>query len=308
MGSFRRNEIFVGCPSEKFPRSVGTVSTWAIQMPFLRNGAGCYSEHLQRCRSYGTIFNVGQRLKHIFRINIVVCLLLSVVVLPAQNNAHKDLRKADKAYQDKNFSDAEVGYRRALEKDNSTKGNYNLGNSTYRQERYDESIKHYQAAAEAAKDRTTKARAFHNLGNALYQKGDFKQSIEAYKNALRQNPNDLDTKRNLTNALRRLPPPPPQQQNQQNQQGGGEKKKDDQQQPPQDQQQPNPGEENQDQKEEEKQDQSQEQKSSGQKEQPQDLSKQEAKELLEIMDQEEQKVQQKLKKAQAKKGRSAKDW
>lgn len=57
-----------------------------------------------------------------------------------------------------------------------------------------------------AKDHTAKARAYHNLGNALYQKGQFKESVEAYKNALRQNPNDLETKRNLTNALHHFLP------------------------------------------------------------------------------------------------------
>ncbi|MBI5913999.1 MAG: tetratricopeptide repeat protein [Bacteroidetes bacterium] len=228
-----------------------------------------------------------------FRVNIVVCLLLSAVVLSAQNSAHKDLRKADKAYQDKNFPDAEVSYRRALEKENSMQGNYNLGNSTYRQDRFDEAVKHYQSAAEAAKDRTTKARAYHNLGNSLYQKGDYKQSIEAYKNALRQNPNDLDTKRNLANALRRLPPP------QQNQQGSGDQQKD------QDKQQ---NQQEQDQNQDQPPPQNQQPAEGQPKEQPQDLSKEEARQLLEIMDQEEQKVQQKLKKAQAKNKKSSKDW
>lgn len=231
------------------------------------------------------------------KIKAGAALLFCSAMLTAQT-AHKDLRQADKAYQNGNFPEAELGYRKAIEKDNSIKGNYNLGNTTYRQEHYDESIKHYQAAAEVAKDRSTKARAYHNLGNALYKKGQYKESVEAYKNALRQNPNDIDTKRNLTNALRRLPPP--QQQDQQNDKKDNKDKDK--------QNQENQQQKDSDQSPDQNQDQNQKQKSSGQKEQPQDLNKQEAKELLEIMDQEEQKVQQKLKKAQAKKGRSAKDW
>ena len=233
-------------------------------------------------------------MKQFLKINTVFVLLLVAVVLPAQN-AHKDLRKADQAYKSGSYADAEASYRKAIEKDNSTKGNYNLGNSTYRQERFDESIKHYQSAADAAKDRTTKARAYHNLGNALYQKGQYKESVEAFKNALRQNPNDLDTKRNLANALRRLPPPPPKQ-DQQNQQGENKENKDQQDQQKQQNQQPQQGERQQDQQQpqDEQNQQDQQQKSSGSKEQPQDLSRQEAMELLEIMDQEEQKVQQKL--------------
>ena len=129
------------------------------------------------------------------KINAVLALLFLACAMHAQN-AHKDLRQADKAYKSGSYPDAESAYRKAVEKENSPKGNYNLGNTTYRQEKYDDAIKSYQAAAEMAKDRTAKARAYHNLGNAFYQKGQYKESVEAYKNALRQNPNDLGTKRN----------------------------------------------------------------------------------------------------------------
>jgi Ca-activated chloride channel family protein len=255
-------------------------------------------------RRYFCVFNSVKYLtmKQFLKINTVILLVFCAAAMDAQT-AHKELRQADKSYKSGNYANAEANYRKALEKDNSTKGNYNLGNSTYRQERFDESVKHYQAAAEAAKDRTTKARAYHNLGNAHYQKGQYKESVDAYKNALRQNPNDIETKRNLTNALRRLPPPPPQQQDQQNQKGENKDKKDQKDQKDQQQQDQQNQEEQKDQQQNDKQRQN-----SNSKEQPQDLSKQEAKELLEIMDQEEQKVQQKLKKAQAKKGRTSKDW
>ena len=89
-------------------------------------------------------------MNYFFKIKTTVALVFFAGAIMAQT-AHKDLRQADKAYQDKNFPEAEAGYRKALEKDNSTKGNFNLGNSTYRQEHFDESIKHYQTAAEAAK-------------------------------------------------------------------------------------------------------------------------------------------------------------
>lgn len=245
-----------------------------------------------------------------YKIAIAFCLLASATIA---QSVHKYLLKGDEAYENGNYAEAEVNYRRALEKDNTIKGTYNLGNSTYRQERYDEAIRQYEAAAENAKDRSTKARAFHNLGNAHYQKGDFRESIEAYKNALRLNPGDLATKRNLANALRKLPPP-----QQQSQPSQGKDKKDPQDQKkdqdqsdsqPQQQDQPGKNEESENPDENQEQNEQQEQQqSSGAKERPQDLSKEEARQLLEIMDQEEQKVQQKLRKAQAKNRKSAKDW
>lgn len=229
--------------------------------------------------------------------------MLSLLTFAATaQDAHKWLRKGDKAYEDKNFSDAEVNYRRALEKENSPKGTYNLGNSTYRQERYDEAVKHFESAAAAAKDNAAKARAYHNLGNAHFKNQKYQESIEAYKNALRLNPNDLDTKQNLANALRRLPPPPPPQ----NQQSQGQENKDQQQQQQQQQNQQN--QQSGENKNENEQQQQQQESPSGQQEQPQDLSKEEAQQLLEIMNQEEQKVQQKLRKAQGKNKKSSKDW
>ena len=245
-------------------------------------------------------------MKYFLKITFAAWACLLTMEAQAQD-AHKWLLKGDKAYEDKNFSEAEVNYRRALEKDNSAQGAYNLGNSTYRQERYDEAVRHYESVTESARDNVTRARAFHNLGNAHFQNQKYKESIDAYKNALRLNPDDMDTRRNLVNALRRLPPPPPPQ----SQQGDSQQQKDqNQQQNQQQQQQQNqsPQQDPQDNENQDENDQQQQQPSSGQQEQPQDLSKEEARQLLEIMDQEEQKVQQKLRKAQAKNKKSSKDW
>ncbi len=235
-------------------------------------------------------------MKAILRINLLFWAVLATVSLPAQND-HKYLLKGDQSYSDENFEQAELNYRRALEQQNSTQGIFNLGNTTYRQERYDEAIKHFEAAAESADGNAAKAKAFHNLGNAHFQAGQYKESVDAYKNALRLNPNDLATKQNLLRAIRNLPPP---QQQQQPQNGEGQ---DDQEQQPQDQnqQQQESGEQEQDDK------QQQNQPSKEPQEQSKDLSKEEAEKLLEIMDQEEQKVQEKLRKKGAK-GRQKKDW
>ncbi len=224
-------------------------------------------------------------------------------------NSHKHLLKGDQAYFEQNFEQAELNYRRALEQEKSTQGTYNLGNATYRQERFDEAIAHFKEAADGANDDAGKSRAFHNLGNAHYQAGQFEESVEAYKNALRLNPGDLSTKQNLFRAIRKLPPPKPEQQPQQGD------KQDNQEQQEQDQNQQNQNQQNQQpqpQDPNQSQDQSQPQEDQNQPakqppQQTQDLSKEEASKLLEIMDQEEQKVQEKLRKAGAKK-KQAKDW
>ena len=216
-------------------------------------------------------------------------LLISTFFVAGQEG-HKFLLKGDQSYQDEDFERAELNYRRALEKENSTKGAYNLGNSTYRQERYDEAISHFETAAESANNDAVKAQAYHNLGNAHFQAGKYKESVEAFKNALRLSPADISTKQNLLRAIRKLSPP---QQQQQPQQGENQDS--------QEQQQQNQDQNDQQQNNQQQQQQDQDQSSKKQQDQSQDLSKKEAEKLLEIMDQEEQKVQEKLRKSGVKK-------
>ncbi|MEO1260127.1 MAG: tetratricopeptide repeat protein [Bacteroidota bacterium] len=238
-----------------------------------------------------------------FRMAMLTLFLFSSFFAFSQQG-HKFLLRGDQSYQDQNFEQAELNYRRALERENSTQGTYNLGNSTYKLERFDEAVAHFEAAAESAVDDNTKAQAFHNLGNAHYQAGQYKESVEAFKNSLRLNPNDLSTKQNLIRAIRKLPPP---QQNQQQQQGENQDNKDqNQQQQNQQQNQQNEQDEQQNQNDEQKEEE-QNQSSKQQQQESRDLSKEEAEQLLEIMDQEEQKVQEKLRKAGAKKKRT-RDW
>lgn len=204
-------------------------------------------------------------------------------------SAHQFLRQGDKSYESEAYTQAEENYRKSLEKKNSVQGNYNLGNTIYKQERYEEAVSRYEAAARVAEDDLAKALAYHNLGNAFYKQQSYEKSIDAYKNSLRLNPKDIETKKNLALAQRQLQIQQQKQQQQEQQNQQQEQQQDQQQQPEQNQQQ-------------------QQDQQNSQPEQPQDLSKEEARKLLEIMEQEEQKVQQKLRKAQTKPNRSTKDW
>ncbi|MBK7872001.1 MAG: tetratricopeptide repeat protein [Saprospiraceae bacterium] len=201
--------------------------------------------------------------------------------------AHKYLRKGDNEYKSQSYTTAEENYRKALEKERNAQGNYNLGNTIYQQGRYEEAIERYESAAKTASDNGVKARAYHNLGNTYFNQKQYERSIEAYKDALRLNPSDMETKINLAMAqkiLQQQEPPPPEEQ---------------QQDPPQ--QQPPPDSPQQ------QQQQQQQGESEQQQEELKDLTKEEARKLLEIIDQEEQKVQQKLRKA-PKPTKSKKDW
>ena len=115
------------------------------------------------------------------------------------------VREGNRQYNAEKTVDAETSYRKALEVDEkSNLATFNLGDALYRQKKYEEAGKEFEKAASGTTDKMDKARAYHNLGNSYLQQQKLKESIEAYKHALRNNPNDADTKYNLSYALNLL--------------------------------------------------------------------------------------------------------
>ena len=98
------------------------------------------------------------------------------------------------------FVEAEKSYRMALSKTPSnSKGSYNLGTAYYGAELYDEALSRLAEAAKSG-SKMQKHRAYHNIGNALMQGKECKKAVEAYKNALRNNPSDDESRYNLALA------------------------------------------------------------------------------------------------------------
>lgn len=244
---------------------------------------------------------------------LLVWMMTIVPQFAKAQSDHQLLRKGDEGYRKQDYTTAEESYRKALEKRRSDKGNYNLGNAIYNQERYDDAIKQYEQTAQASKDAETKSSAFHNLGNAYFQKKEYDKSIEAYKNALRLQPSDIQTKYNLALAqrLQQVEQQQQQQQNKQDQQQQNQQQNEQQQQnQSQDQQQQQQQQQNQQEPSQSDNQQSQSQQDQQQAVEPKegDLSKEEAERLLEIMNNEEQRVLDKLRRQKAKACSSDKDW
>ena len=185
---------------------------------------------------------------------LFLLLLFSFSAFAQQENT--DIRTGNRLYEQGKFTEAEVAFRRALEiNQQSFEAHFNLGNALFRQERFDEALRHYAysralLAPENEVDRARLAVAYHNLGNAFLMNGRFAQneeqatqiilnSIEAYKNSLRINPLSDETRFNLAFAQDLLNNP----ENRQPSGGGGDGGQDDDQQqepPPPPQQQPQP--------------------------------------------------------------------
>lgn len=224
------------------------------------------------------------------------------------------------------FADGEVGYRKAIALNDKKIAAYNLGNEYYQRGQNQEALMRYRASARDAATDQEKHRAFHNLGNAFMAEKQYQEAVEAYKNALRGNPTDDESRYNLALAkelLEKNPPPPSDDQDQddqkdkeqeqeQNQDQDQDSDKDgdseDQQDPEDQEDQKDQGK---DQKDKEGNDPNQDSKSPPKpKNTPGQLSPQQVKNLLEAMNNEEKKVQDKmnLQKLKGAKVNSAKDW
>jgi tetratricopeptide (TPR) repeat protein len=244
----------------------------------------------------------------------VALLILTVISLEAYAQAdRKFVRKGNENYNDGSFQQAEVEYRKALEKDPlSYRADYNLGNALYRQKQYDAAAARYSGLAEKEHDRQKLSQYYYNLGNTMYENKKYQESVVAYKNSLRNNPADMDAKHNLQLALKML-------NEQQQQQKKNDQKNKDNKQKDQDQQKQNQQKNQQDQNQKNnQQDQNQ------QKEQPEQanqlsqqqqvkkgqISPQDADRILQALENEEKEVMKKVqeRKERVQKVQVEKNW
>ncbi len=205
------------------------------------------------------------------------------------------------------FSHAETEYRKALDKrPDDLKWKFNLGDALYKQKKFEEAAAGFGEIIDKTEDKQEKSHSYHNLGNSLLMQNKLDESIEAYKDALRNNPNDLESKYNLVYAMN-LKKQQEQQQQQQNQDQNNDQNKD--QQKNQDQKQNQ--DQNKDQNKDKNKDQQKQNQDKQQQPQQQKISKENAERLLQALQNDEQKIQEKVKKAKAEKAKQRKtdkDW
>jgi len=259
-----------------------------------------------------------------------------------KKETNKILRTAAEELAENDFASAEANYRKAVSKnETSATARYNMANMYYGKEKPAQATSRYKQAAKVAVTKEDKHDVFHNLGNSLMDQKKYQEAIEAYKNALRNNPTDEETRYNLALAKQKLEKE--QQENKDNKDNKEDKKDQDQDKKDQDKEKneedkgdkekKDQGEdkekdggdkEDQPKKEPEKKDENgepqnkkdqEDKKGDQEKEQPQQpqpgqLSPQQIKSLLEAMNNEEKKVQDKMnaEKAKGAKTRTAKDW
>jgi tetratricopeptide (TPR) repeat protein len=140
---------------------------------------------------------------------ITYCLILISFALKAQEK-DKFLPKGNEEFAEKKYADAEANYRISQSRfKKKAVSSYNLGTSIYKQNQHSEAKYQFAKAIQDAKTKPEKHKTFHNLGNVLMKEKEYQGAVEAYKNALRNNPNDEETRYNYALAKKMLKDNPP---------------------------------------------------------------------------------------------------
>ena len=249
---------------------------------------------------------------------LIISLLLVWGSVSQAQNERKFIRQGNKYFEDAlkvtdkldtaQFNKAEIEYRKALEKKpDNAKWDFNLGDALYKQKKFDESIEKFKGIADRTIDKTEKSRALYNQGNSLLYSNKLDESIAAYKEALRNNPRDVESKYNLLYAMKMKKKKDDQKKKQ-------DQKKDQNKDKNKDKDKDKDKDKNKDQKKDQdknKDQQNKDQQKQQQQQQQSKISKQNAEQMLQALENDEKKTQEKVKKVQALKAQSKKvekDW
>lgn len=248
--------------------------------------------------------------------NFVAYFLLSLFAVSAlAQSSQMNVFKGNKAYRNEKYENASELYRQAIEKksDYDFIARYNLGNSLYKSGDFEGARNSYAELINDTLNNNIKSRLYHNIGNTFLKEKKYQESLGAYKNALKFNPNDEDTRYNLSYALQMLKQQQQQQQNQQNQQNqdknqdknqqNQDKNKDNKQDDKKDDKQNKDNKQNQQKNDQQKQD---------QQNQQNQINPSQAEQMLKALQNKEKQTQREINAKPVKKGQGAgetyKDW
>lgn len=254
--------------------------------------------------------------------------LFAALGASAQNMPERsEVRRGNRQYNKGNYEKSIERYERALgAAPESFEAIYNLGNALYKAERFDKAEQTMRkAAADSLRADGERAEAFYNLGNAQFKQQKYKEALESYKQSLRLNPDDQEAKYNYAYTKRLLD---------ENKDGGGGGNDDQNQDKDQnqDQQQQGGGEDKQDKQDGDRQQDDQNQQGDDQEQQgeqqnppqpdkgdeddeqgeqqpvPAGISPQEQEQMLDAIQAQEDRTQDKLKEKQGVVVRGKKNW
>lgn len=247
---------------------------------------------------------------------IVAVLLLVGGEVSAQQMKERGLvRKGNRQFKREQFEKSVDSYQRALQHDSTSfEAKYDLASALYRTERYEKAEKTLQSIVnDTTRTELERGEVAYNLGNTQFAQQKYKEALSSYRHAMRCNPNDEDAKFNYA-FTKRLIQQQEQQQQQQNQDQNQDQQNQDKNQQEQNQNQDknqdqNKEQQNQQEQQQQPQDQNGKEEQQGQGQQPEGaMSPEQAEAMLQAIQAEEDKTQDKLKEKAGVLIRGGKNW
>ena len=147
---------------------------------------------------------------------LICCSLITVFVTVFVgwiDSWSRAVKAGNAAYLRGNYAEAQAAFQQAtLDKPDDPVAYYNLGTALYRQGKFREAARTFQASLSRYSEQSAKqiesilsqSSILYNLGNAQFKVGDLTSAIASYEQTLRLDPQDADAQHNLALALRRL--------------------------------------------------------------------------------------------------------
>jgi Ca-activated chloride channel family protein len=171
------------------------------------------------------MFRTEKISKHELKSSVLICAFLIFTIAINAQSDKKYIRKGNREYEKNKFSDSEVSYRKAIDKNTkSPDAVFNIGDALYKQNKFEDAGKQFVENINMNDNRNKKAAGFYNLGNSFLKGNKLKESIDAYKESLKLKPDNKEAKYNLAYAQDMLI----KQKEQQKQQKNKDKNKEDQ--------------------------------------------------------------------------------
>ena len=154
-----------------------------------------------------------------FIIGISLFFLGGITAL-AQESYNRLLFEGNRSFSKKDYKASETKFKEAakLKKDDFA-AHYNLANSYYKQNRFEEAKTEYERANALAKTKADKMAALYNLGNAHMKTNAPEKAAEYYKQSLKQDPYNEKVRKNY--EIAKLKDKEQNQSSQQNKNGDG---------------------------------------------------------------------------------------
>ena len=224
----------------------------------------------------------------------------------------REVRKGNRSYHKGDYQKAVERYTQALTyAPGSFEGTYNLGSALCKAEMFDKAEQTMaRAAADTLRTDKERAQAFYNLGNAQFLQKKYKEALESYRRSLLLDPADMEAKYNYAYTKKLLDENENQNsENNNNQQQEQDKNQQEQSQDNNQEQQDNNEEERDGQQDPSESDQNDKNNNEGQEQPvPAGISEQEQQQMLDAIQAQEDKTQEKLKEKQGVIVRGGKNW